>query len=489
LSLKKKHVISALFFAIIVCLVLVFFMMETFQRNKAIFYYKKGEYLKSVQRLESLVLTRPHDFKTHFFLSESLRSLRRYPEARKVLENFFNNNPDNGNARMSLAFSRFERGDLEEIASLINDRKFLSSLSKSDRILAEALIHLNKSSFADSIRCLEKVQFEDKRHRAVSEGIRGLSLYSLGYFRQARQALDKSRENFSDNPVILAFSSVLHFMDNNIHDALYTYDYCASLDSGENQNYVIEQLIDNFTFSRGDSFPNTVYEALNSSNQNLYMALWASFLAAEGESPDPGLKFLEKMSAETSPSSVIPDTLLGIHYLNGGIPDKAAQYFSRAGEKGDILQAKYHLENIYRNRLPDIMNSNYTEIQIKTIDSDKKKNMGDDQDMPYILLFRNSAVKFELTCEGRGEYTVIIESRGTSSGLIWPRAALFINGIKWGHLYFRHSYWDILPVKAQMRDGVNLIELKYINDEELLAEGEDRNLCLRRIFISRKDGK
>ncbi len=105
---------------------------------------------------------------------------------------------------------------------------------------------------------------------------------------------------------------------------------------------------------------------------------------------------------------------------------------------------------------------------------------------PVIAIFKNRRIRFELTVPISGQYKIIVIARGTPSSSIWPRAAVSINGILIRHLYIRCNRWEMYPVGVELLKGKNTLDIEYINDGERLTGGEDRNLFLRKVFISKE---
>ncbi len=109
-----------------------------------------------------------------------------------------------------------------------------------------------------------------------------------------------------------------------------------------------------------------------------------------------------------------------------------------------------------------------------------------DEEAPAALLFKNARLHFNLTAPASGRYIVDIETRGTPSNLIWPRADVFVNGIFQKRLYIRGKDWRKYSMVFFLTEGANSIDFEYNNDSERLAKGQDRNCLVRRIQITRE---
>jgi hypothetical protein len=128
---------------------------------------------------------------------------------------------------------------------------------------------------------------------------------------------------------------------------------------------------------------------------------------------------------------------------------------------------------------------NMLSMQDINIDEERMKRISDNT-APVVALFRNSRLSFDLTAKKDGSYKMIIEARGTPSNLIWPHAAVSVNGIFLENIYIAHKQWMMHPVRLQLLKGDNSIEIFYRNDEESLKQGEDRNLSVRKVLIQKE---
>ena len=109
-----------------------------------------------------------------------------------------------------------------------------------------------------------------------------------------------------------------------------------------------------------------------------------------------------------------------------------------------------------------------------------------DDTAPAVAIYKNAQFGFNLTVATGGQYKILIEARGTPSNGIWPRAALSVNGIFQRRLYIRGKQWKNNPMTVHLLKGTNSLEISYINDGERLAKNEDRNLYIRRMYITKE---
>jgi len=97
----------------------------------------------------------------------------------------------------------------------------------------------------------------------------------------------------------------------------------------------------------------------------------------------------------------------------------------------------------------------------------------------------NAAIAIKIRFSHGGRYDFVVNARGTPARGEYPAIRLLLDGHPVGERQLQQGGWHNLAYTGEVTAGVHRLALEFTNDVRLPDKGEDRNLWIRHVAISR----
>ncbi|MDP8265836.1 MAG: carbohydrate-binding domain-containing protein [Candidatus Aceula meridiana] len=85
----------------------------------------------------------------------------------------------------------------------------------------------------------------------------------------------------------------------------------------------------------------------------------------------------------------------------------------------------------------------------------------------------------------RGEAIIMLEAKGSKAKNIFPKVIIELDNKEIENLFIRSEEWKTYPLKVKTDGGMKILSVTFVNDSNDDGPGQDRNLFLKKIKISK----
>lgn len=427
----KKRIIFILILIFAVSLFFAIKYKHVFIINKGIYFFNRGEYAKSVVKLEPLREKHYDNYDLIKYLSTSLFELRKFDKAEEIIQKFVHKNPKIPKGKFLLGQYYFKRGEIKKSSSA-----FLEYLNKQninwrkyEDLFAFSVINLSEGNYLTIQNFIEKSakRFEENEDILV---FKGFCCDVMGFYDEAEKYYHKAIQIGCENPLMFFRYGLILLAKNSFEQGAYYLD-----------------------LSRFFGF--NIMEKLHEAESD-FTKMQAFFIHSSD--------FLKENNIYANQESDINKNVLNI-FLNEDLTSSSSQL--KQDKQTDLERTQSSFDYIIKPKLK------------------KGHQTGVIEKNDQVIFFRNSEADIDLYVKERGFYLLKLEYRGTHSGRIFPWCSIKINSLHLKKCYMRSLNPDFINLYIYLTEGLNTLTINYINDTNYLNPAEDRNLFIGTIYLSK----